>query len=174
VKLNGIYLQALGRAPDNAGSTFWLRMLQQEARTSEVIAGVVGSDEYFAAVQRFAATANNANAAAHQFITSTSRFGATLPGAEQLNAMIVTDPSLVLPPPPTPPPPLPVVQVPIFAPDFFVAPTPFFFDAPVFFDPGPPVFFDPGPPVFFDPGPPDFGGFFDFGFGCDFGFDFGF
>jgi hypothetical protein len=177
VKLNGIYRLALNRAPDNAGSAYWLGLIQQGTRTSEVVAGVVGSDEYFASVQRFAATANDPNSAAHQFIAGTNRFGATLPGAEQLNATIVTDPSLVLPPPPTPQPILQVVQTPVFAPDYFVAPTPFFFDAPVFFDPNPPLFYDPGPPLFFDPGPPDFGDFFDFGWGdcgCGGGFDLGF
>jgi hypothetical protein len=99
VEITSIYQAVLSRAPDSGGLAFWLSAFQHGATDSEVVAGILGSDEYFAAIQQFAATGSDANSAAHNFITSTHRFSGTLRGAEQLNSTIATDPSLVLPPP---------------------------------------------------------------------------
>ncbi len=107
VEITSIYRATLNRVPDSAGQAFWVDAFRHGARDSEVIAGIVGSDEYFTELQSFAASGSDVNSAAHQFIASAKRFSGPLPGAEQLDATVTTDPSLVLPPPATPQPPFP-------------------------------------------------------------------
>jgi Domain of unknown function (DUF4214) len=97
-KIVSIYEAVLGRDPDPTGGAYWFDAIRHGVGDVDVIAGIVGSDEYFATIQQFAAAATDANAAAHQFIVTEHRFSGKLPGAEQLDSNITTDPSLVLPP----------------------------------------------------------------------------
>ena len=102
-EITSIYQLPLGRLPDSAGLASWTAALQQGEGDLNVIARIVGSNEYFDDLQAFAATGSDPNAAAHEFIVSTDRFSASLPGAEEFNATIATNPSLVRPPFPQPP-----------------------------------------------------------------------
>jgi len=99
VKVTGYYELLLGRLPGASEVNFWVGDIHSGAQDSDVIAGILGSPEYYGQVQFFAASGTDANSAAHTFIVTTHRFSGTRPGAEELNATIATDPSLVLPPP---------------------------------------------------------------------------
>jgi hypothetical protein len=97
-KIISVYNAVLARDPDAVGGAYWFDALRHGVGDSEMIAGIAGSGEYYGAVQQFAAAATDANMAAHQFIAAGHRFSGKLPGAEQLNKNLVTDPALVLPP----------------------------------------------------------------------------
>ncbi len=121
VELSSIYEDVLGRWPDAAGASYWLGLFQKGEDDTKIIARIVGTDEYFAPVQAFAGLASDPNEAAHEFIVNMHRFDATLPGAEQLNGTIPTNPALVLPPP-VPPPFFPITALETTGPFFTTGP----------------------------------------------------
>ncbi len=65
-EITGIYQLTLGRLPDSVGLASWTAALQQGEGDLNVIARIVGSNEYFDDLQAFAATGSDPNAAAHR------------------------------------------------------------------------------------------------------------
>lgn len=98
LEIRDIYELTLGRAPDPSGLAAWTAALQQGDGDLKITAAILGSNEYFDVIQQFASAGDDPNVAAHEFIVSADRFNATLPGAEQLDAAVVTNPSLLRPP----------------------------------------------------------------------------
>jgi hypothetical protein len=181
-KVANAYQEVLGRAPDAMGASYWADVLRRGGSDEALLAGLLGSDEFFTQLQRFVAQpgTNDPVQAGFQFITAGHKFQAPLPAIPQAP-----------PPAPTPPGQQPArpaqvvnnvtpVFVPVAGGPFF---DPFVFGPVVVVDPVPvitPVIvpdvtlpIDPGP-AFVDVGGPcscgDFGGFTDFG-GSDNGFD---
>ncbi len=65
-----IYVDLLGRNPDAGGLAYWSGKLQQGQSVSTVVAGVVGSNEFYSRMQNYVATMDttNSNSAAAVFI----------------------------------------------------------------------------------------------------------
>jgi len=164
LKVGNLYREVLSRPVDSLGLNYWTGALQGGAHIETVLAGLLGSAEFAGQLNTALASVNTTdpNGAASLFLASANKFGASLPGLEQLNRNIGT---------------LPVVFV--SAPAQTVQDnqgTDFFPVFDPFFDPFAPSFVDVTPPVFVDVGigPVDLGifdpGFSDFGdCGCDFG-----
>jgi hypothetical protein len=71
-----IYQDTLGHIPDAAGSTYWASPLQQGQSQSTVLAGILGSDEFFGRLQTYTAQLDTAdpNVAAAEFINAAQLF----------------------------------------------------------------------------------------------------
>jgi hypothetical protein len=71
-----IYQDTLGRAPDAGGLTYWAGRLQQGMSESAVLAGVLGSNEFFSRMQSYTTQINTSdpNVAAAAFISAAQLF----------------------------------------------------------------------------------------------------
>jgi hypothetical protein len=71
-----IYQDTLGRAPDGGGLAYWAGQLQQGTSQTTVLAGVLGSNEFFSRMQSYAAGLNTSdpNVAAATFISEAHVF----------------------------------------------------------------------------------------------------
>jgi hypothetical protein len=71
-----IYQDTLGRTPDAAGLAYWAGQLERGVSQTTVLAGVLGSDEFFARMQQYVSTLNTSdpNVAASRFITEAQLF----------------------------------------------------------------------------------------------------
>jgi hypothetical protein len=98
VEMNGIYLNILSRPLDSAGANFWGAVLRNGATVDDVLAGVVGSPEFFNNLNAFLfanpITFNDPNVAADSFLNQFGKFSALFPGVEQLARFIVTSSSI--------------------------------------------------------------------------------
>ena len=98
VLLNGVYQEILSRPLDPLGATYWGNILRG-GTIDTVLAGVVGSPEYFTQLTNFLNSGSEANVtdinqAANDFLTAGAKFSAQLPGLEQLDRFIATDNSI--------------------------------------------------------------------------------
>lgn len=85
VKLTSFYEDVLGRAPDPAGVAFWSAPLAAGVSDAAVLAGILGSNEYFGHVQQAAgALTSDPDQAAAAMIASLELFGGPLPNADYL------------------------------------------------------------------------------------------
>jgi hypothetical protein len=76
VAVTGLYQEALGRAPDPGGMAYWSGQLEQGVSRTTVLAGMLGSPEFFSRMQADVAQMNTTdpNVAAHQFIIDAHLF----------------------------------------------------------------------------------------------------
>jgi hypothetical protein len=89
-EITSIYETVLGRLAEASGEAGWVSLLQHGVSDAQVIAGIIGSNEYFATILPLAAIAIDPNAVSYSLVVNMNRFDVTRPGAEQLNALLVT------------------------------------------------------------------------------------
>jgi hypothetical protein len=75
--VTSVYQDILGRNPDGGGLAFWSSQLQQGGSQTTVLAGVLGSDEFFRRMQVYVGglNTNDPNVAAARFIAADHVFG---------------------------------------------------------------------------------------------------
>jgi hypothetical protein len=81
-QVNDLYTSLLNRSADAAGMAYWSGRLRAGARFEEVMAGILGSGEYWAQLQMFLAQnpqTSNPNLDAGRFLLNTGRFSWTWP-----------------------------------------------------------------------------------------------
>jgi hypothetical protein len=96
VEMNSLYPLILGRPLDTAGSSFWGGVLDSGVSVDDVAANLVGSQEFINNQTVFLATNNfdDVNLAANGFFNANGLFSRVLPGVEQLNRFIPSDPTI--------------------------------------------------------------------------------
>jgi hypothetical protein len=96
VEMNAIYPLILGRPLDTAGASFWGNVLDSGVSIDDVAANVVGSPEFFHDLTVFLGNNNfdDINLAANGFFNNFGLFNRVLPGVEQFNRFIPSDPSI--------------------------------------------------------------------------------
>ncbi len=74
--VTAIYQDTLGRTPDAGGLSYWSGQLESGASQTTVLAGVLGSDEFFSRMQSYVSNypTTDPNAAAAHFITDAHLF----------------------------------------------------------------------------------------------------
>jgi len=84
VQVGNIYREVLGRPADTLGMNIWTGVLQAGATDADVLAGILGSPEFFASVQNASLGGFDALQTASTFLTSNNLF---VPGSGTLNAV---------------------------------------------------------------------------------------